>query len=138
MAERPVPPYLQIADAIRGKILAGELRDGTRIASARQLAKTWNVALATATKALTLLQSEGYTRPLPGVGTVVSPGSPQGPICVVTDGDTLWLQCFADDPDAERGQIICPLDPGTAWPAILRDVMRHQAGHGCTAGRVKR
>jgi DNA-binding GntR family transcriptional regulator len=69
---RPEPPFLQIATRIRDQILAGDLREGDLVPSTRQISQAWGVAIATATKALTALRAEGYTRAVPGVGTVVS------------------------------------------------------------------
>jgi putative hydrolases of HD superfamily len=74
-AERPEPPYMQIADDIRRQIRSGQLRDGDLIPSTRQLARAWKVAPPTAAKALRLLRSEGYVRGVPGAGTVVRAGS---------------------------------------------------------------
>jgi DNA-binding transcriptional regulator YhcF (GntR family) len=65
-------PYRRIVDQIRGRIAAGELRPGDRIPSARQLTRDWGVAIATATKALGVLQQEGLTVVRPGIGTVVA------------------------------------------------------------------
>jgi AcrR family transcriptional regulator len=67
-----VPPYRRIADDVRNRIAAGELRPGDRVPSARQLTRDWGVAIATATKALAVLRDEGLTVPRPGVGTVVA------------------------------------------------------------------
>lgn len=68
---RPDPPFQQIAAHLREQILSGELREGDRLPSSRQLTRDWHVAIATACKALAVLRSEGYTRVIPGVGTVV-------------------------------------------------------------------
>jgi DNA-binding GntR family transcriptional regulator len=70
--DRPEHPYLQVARHIRSQILAGELKDGDHVPSARQIARDWDVAMATAAKVLATLRSEGLTRAVPGVGTVVS------------------------------------------------------------------
>jgi AcrR family transcriptional regulator len=67
------PPYLRIAAEIRRRVADGELAPGDRVPPTRQLAKEWGVALATATRALTLLRQEGVVRARPRVGTVVSP-----------------------------------------------------------------
>jgi AcrR family transcriptional regulator len=67
-----VPPYRRIADAVRERIARGELRVGDRVPSARQITRDWDVAIATATKALAVLRDEGLTVPRPGVGTVVA------------------------------------------------------------------
>lgn len=70
--ERPEHPYLQVARHIRDQILAGELKDGDPVPSARQIVRDWDVAMATAAKVLATLRSEGLTRAVQGVGTVVS------------------------------------------------------------------
>lgn len=79
MSGTPVPPYLRVAAEIRRRIADGELAPGDRVPSTRQIAKEWNVALATATKALTTLRQEGLVRAKPRVGTVVAapPGHPE-------------------------------------------------------------
>ncbi|MFB9905451.1 TetR/AcrR family transcriptional regulator C-terminal domain-containing protein [Allokutzneria oryzae] len=70
MAENP--PYARIVAEIRRRITEGELAPGDRVPSTRQIAIKWGVALATATKALTVLKQEGLVRPEPRVGTVVA------------------------------------------------------------------
>lgn len=70
--DRPDPPYLQIAGHIRAQIESGVLRDGERVSSARQIAADWQVSLATATKVLATLRSEGLVRGVVGIGTIVS------------------------------------------------------------------
>lgn len=69
--KRDDPPYLQIVSQIRAKIADGKLVAGDRVPSARQIANDWGVALATATKVLGALQSDGLVEAKPGVGTVV-------------------------------------------------------------------
>ncbi|MFG2040908.1 TetR/AcrR family transcriptional regulator C-terminal domain-containing protein [Dactylosporangium sp. NPDC048998] len=66
------PPYLRIVARIRAGIAAGELRPGDRVPSTRELMRSYGVAMATATKALTALRREGLVEPRPGVGTVVA------------------------------------------------------------------
>ncbi|SDD94700.1 GntR family transcriptional regulator [Actinokineospora iranica] len=73
--ERPEPPYVQIAADIRGRIKSGELKPDDAVPSARRITREWNVAMATAAKALGLLNSEGLVRSVPGIGTVVAGGS---------------------------------------------------------------
>ncbi|MET9292538.1 GntR family transcriptional regulator [Streptomyces sp. NPDC003077] len=77
MGRSAVPPYVQIADEIRRRIAAGELGVGDRVPSTRQITREWGVAMATATKVLTVLRQEGLVRAVPGVGTVVA-GPPRG------------------------------------------------------------
>ncbi|MEU6012782.1 TetR/AcrR family transcriptional regulator C-terminal domain-containing protein [Streptomyces sp. NPDC047515] len=65
------PPYLGIAGEIRRRIISGELAPGDRVPSTRAIVREWDVAMATATKALSALRHEGLVRAVPGVGTVV-------------------------------------------------------------------
>ena len=53
------------------------------------------------------------------------------PIFVSYDGDTHWLACFADDPDAEHGIPVHPIDAGDDWVTLEAKVAAHQAEHGC-------
>ncbi|MEO3923494.1 GntR family transcriptional regulator [Micromonosporaceae bacterium B7E4] len=76
MATSGEPPYLRIVAEIRRRIADGELRPGDRVPSVRQLARDWNVALATATRALTTLSQQGAVRAQPRVGTVVAAPEP--------------------------------------------------------------
>ena len=69
---RPLPPYRQIADDIAARIRSGEIPEGGSIPSARQIASTWGVAIATATKVHGHLRASGLVRSVSGVGTVVS------------------------------------------------------------------
>ncbi|NLU63709.1 GntR family transcriptional regulator [Rhodococcus sp. HNM0563] len=66
------PPYLQIAEALRDRIVSGSLRPGQLVPSTRKIVAEWGVAMATATKALAELRSRGLVEVVPGVGTVVS------------------------------------------------------------------
>jgi AcrR family transcriptional regulator len=70
--QTPAAPYALIASDIRRRIASGEFAAGARVPSTRQLVKQWNVALATAVKALASLQHEGLIRALPRVGNVVT------------------------------------------------------------------
>lgn len=62
---RPNPPYVQIADHYRARILNGDLAPGARIPSVSAIAREWRVAAATAAKAISRLSVEGaiYTSP---------------------------------------------------------------------------
>jgi DNA-binding GntR family transcriptional regulator len=69
--DRPDPPYLQVARLIREQITSGQLAEGDTVPSARQIAATYDIAHATATKVLKTLEAEGLVRGVVGVGTVV-------------------------------------------------------------------
>lgn len=75
-SQRPsaLPPYLRIAADIRRRIDEGELRPGDTVPSTRRLVAEWGVAMATATKALNTLRTQGWVTTAPGSGTVVSAG----------------------------------------------------------------
>jgi AcrR family transcriptional regulator len=64
-------PYRMIAAELRRRIEAGDLGPGDRVPSTRALVREFGVAMATATKALQVLQQENLVEALPGVGTVV-------------------------------------------------------------------
>jgi DNA-binding GntR family transcriptional regulator len=70
--QRPDPPYVQVVNHIRSQIQSGELKDGDTIPSARQISRDWEISLATATKVLASLRSEGLVKAVPGIGTVVT------------------------------------------------------------------
>jgi DNA-binding transcriptional regulator YhcF (GntR family) len=82
------PPYLEIAAEIRRRIAGGQLRAGGRVPSTRQIARDWQVAAATATKALTTLRHEGLIRSVPRVGMVVAGSGPPRPAAPETPGLT--------------------------------------------------
>ncbi|MDT3397830.1 GntR family transcriptional regulator, partial [Streptomyces sp. B1866] len=54
------PPYMQIAERIRRRILDGELEEGAKLPPVRELAKQEGVAVATLGRSLDHLQVEGY------------------------------------------------------------------------------
>lgn len=61
-----------IAAELREAILSGELTAGERLPSAREIARTNGVAIATASRVHALLRDEGLARSEPGVGTMVT------------------------------------------------------------------
>ncbi|MEV1247520.1 TetR/AcrR family transcriptional regulator C-terminal domain-containing protein [Nonomuraea sp. NPDC049750] len=79
MVAEAAPPYVRIVDDIKRRIADGELRVGERVPSTRQLARDWDVALATAAKALARLAQEGVVVAESRVGTVVAGPSARSP-----------------------------------------------------------
>jgi GntR family transcriptional regulator len=65
------PPYLQVVQRLRERILSGELKDGDAVPSVRQIAETWGISGATAMKALATLRADGLVESVVGVGTIV-------------------------------------------------------------------
>jgi DNA-binding transcriptional regulator YhcF (GntR family) len=78
MTSRPADPiYLRIAADLRRRIDSGALRAGQRVPSTRRLAKSWKVAVATASKALEQLARSGVVVAVPRVGYVVGRPMPR-------------------------------------------------------------
>lgn len=77
MFEGRDPIYVQIAEAIRGQVLSGELQEGDQVMSTTQYASTYRINPATAAKAFTELVSEDVLVKQRGVGMFVAPGAPE-------------------------------------------------------------
>lgn len=60
MPDTPQPPYMQVAERIRRRILDGELKEGAKLPPVRELAALEGVAIATLGRSLDHLQVEGY------------------------------------------------------------------------------
>ncbi|MFJ2774917.1 GntR family transcriptional regulator [Streptomyces sp. NPDC087300] len=65
------PVYLQVVNHLRDQILKGEISDGEKIPSVRQLAETWQISQATALKAVAALRADGLVESVVGHGTLV-------------------------------------------------------------------
>lgn len=76
--ERPAAPYRQIADELREMIRSGALSPGDRVPSVRTISRDYQVAHATAYRAITALQAEGYVRAETGVGNLVTTEEERG------------------------------------------------------------
>jgi AcrR family transcriptional regulator len=61
----------RVVAELRARIRSGALRPGQPVPSAREIVREWNVAIATAHKALATLRKEGLVRVEPGIGTIV-------------------------------------------------------------------
>ena len=67
----PRPEYMQVADAIRTAIEAGEWPAGSQIPAEPELAAKYGTTRATVNRALSVLRAEGLVRPQQGRGTTV-------------------------------------------------------------------
>jgi GntR family transcriptional regulator len=65
----PRPPWVQLADSLRGQIERGELTG--RVPSERTLHEETGLAPVTIRKAIRALRSEGLVETVPGWGTYV-------------------------------------------------------------------
>ncbi|AXG77615.1 GntR family transcriptional regulator [Streptomyces paludis] len=59
---REPPPFVQIADHFRQRIVDGELAPDAKLPSIAAISEEWGVATATAAKGIKQLQAEGYVR----------------------------------------------------------------------------
>ena len=71
--DTPRPEYMQVADAVRAAIEAGEWQPGELIPPEPELAARFNTTRATVNRALSILRAEGLIRPKQGRGTTVRP-----------------------------------------------------------------
>lgn len=71
--EGPVPPYQQVAAAVRKRIESGEIPPGRRIPSLVELEAEFGVARDTLRKAVQVLKDEGLVETVRGMGVYVKP-----------------------------------------------------------------
>ena len=69
----PVPPYRQIADILKRRILSGQYPPNTRIPTESELVEAYEVARTTARRAVGVLRGdEGLVYTVPQRGTYVA------------------------------------------------------------------
>ena len=73
--DRPVPLYMQVARQLRAQIAAGDLRDGDRLPSQREMMARWHISMQTASKVIGAMKTEGLAVPSVGRDTIVAPGA---------------------------------------------------------------
>jgi DNA-binding GntR family transcriptional regulator len=73
--DRPVPLYMQVVRQLRARIAAGELAEGDRIPSQREMMQIWRISMQTASKVIGALKTEGLAIPSIGRDTIVAPGA---------------------------------------------------------------
>ena len=73
--DRPVPLYMQVARQLRAQIAAGELHDGDRLPSQREMMARWRISMQTASKVIGAMKTEGLAVPSVGRDTIVAPGA---------------------------------------------------------------
>jgi len=67
-----MPPYLRVAQEIRGKIEHGELRPGDQVPSIAKLSEAYGISRGTARRVLLQLRDEGLIDITPGWGSFVA------------------------------------------------------------------
>jgi DNA-binding GntR family transcriptional regulator len=73
--DRPVPLYMQIVRQLRAQIASGELRDGDRLPSQREMMARWHVSMQTASKVIGAMKTESLAVPSVGRDTIVASGA---------------------------------------------------------------
>src|SRR5215472_16945398 len=73
--QRPVPLYMQVVRQLRAQIASGELAEGDRIPSQREIMQHWRISMQTASKVIGALKTEGLAIPTVGRDTIVAPGA---------------------------------------------------------------
>jgi len=73
--DRPVPLYMQVVRQLRAQIASGELRDGDRLPSQREMMARWHISMQTASKVIGAMKTEGLAVPSVGRDTIVAPGA---------------------------------------------------------------
>ena len=70
-----IPIYEQIKDQIKSQILSGELKEGDKLPSLRELARDLRISVLTTTRVYTELGKEGFITNIQGRGYVLGEGS---------------------------------------------------------------
>jgi DNA-binding GntR family transcriptional regulator len=73
--DRPVPLYMQVVRQLRAQIASGELREGDRLPSQREMMARWRISMQTASKVIGALKTEGIAVPSVGRDTLVASGA---------------------------------------------------------------
>ena len=73
--DRPIPLYMQVVRQLRAQIASGELRDGDRLPSQREMMARWHISMQTASKVIGAMKTEGIAVPSVGRDTLVAPGA---------------------------------------------------------------
>jgi DNA-binding GntR family transcriptional regulator len=73
--DRPIPLYMQVVRQLRAQIASGELREGDRLPSQRQMMALWHISMQTASKVIGAMKTEGIAVPSVGRDTLVAPGA---------------------------------------------------------------
>ena len=66
-----IPIYEQIKDQIKSQILSGELKEGDKLPSLRELARDLRISVLTTTRVYTELEKEGFITNIQGRGCYV-------------------------------------------------------------------
>ena len=107
------PPYLQIADYLRGKILDGTYQEGDRLPSENDLVSEWGVAPNTVRAAIAHLRTEGRVVTRHGRGSFVRVQERRRKVGT----DRSWADILARSGDRDATTFGIRRDPCPDWVA---------------------
>src|SRR6266571_4629291 len=121
--ERPVPLYMQVVRQLRARIASGELAEGDRIPSQREMMAHWRISMQTASKVIGALKTEGLAIASAGRDTIVAPGA-AARIAAAAAGTA---HAPAEQPEAD-GLDVKAAAATTAVPAEVAQILGIPAG----------
>lgn len=122
--DRPVPLYMQVVRQIRAQIASGELADGDRIPSQREMMQIWHISMQTASKIIGALKTEGLAIPSVGRDTIIAPGA-AARIAAASHGTP---HAPASPPPAPGTSITAVTTSRAAAPARIAEILGIPAG----------
>jgi len=121
--ERPVPLYMQVVRQLRAQIASGELAEGERIPSQREMMQHWRISMQTASKVIGALKAEGLAIASIGRDTIVAPGA-AARIAAASAGTAL----AAAEPVPAPGLDVRATAAMTAAPADVAEILGIPSG----------
>jgi DNA-binding GntR family transcriptional regulator len=122
--QRPVPLYMQVVRQLRAQIAAGELAEGDRLPSQREMMDRWRISMQTASKVIGALKAEGLAVATVGRDTVVAPGA----VARVAAAAASITLPPVKPPDGEAGTEIKVSAGKTAAPQRVAEALGTQPG----------
>jgi|SRR5579863_5610643 len=132
--DRPVPLYMQVVRQLRAQIASGELTDGDRLPSQREMMARWHISMQTASKVIGAMKTEGIAIPSVGRDTIVAPGA-AARIAAAAEGTAHAPTAPLPAPGAS----VTSADAGkTAAPAYVAEILGIPSGRRALRRRETR
>ncbi len=122
--DRPIPLYMQVVRQLRAQIASGELRDGDRLPSQREMMARWHISMQTASKVIGAMKTEGIAIPSVGRDTLVAPGA-AARIAAAAQGSA---HAPASLPPAPGSTVIAATARRAAAPAAVAEILGIPSG----------
>ncbi|WP_437327293.1 PLP-dependent aminotransferase family protein [Sorangium sp. So ce381] len=124
------PLHRQVYEAVRGAIVAGRLRSGSKLPSTRALAAQLSLSRNTVLGAYAQLLSEGYLRGRIGSGTYVADAPPERVLLARPSSEPQPAPSLDGAPLSRRGALVA----GAASPFLRATAPRGPAGWAFQVG----